>query len=113
LILRADAIFDASFGVLMFLAPWIRGVFDLLDLPNPQPEVFTQFCGGLLVVCAYLLWISPGNEALARPVALAIGTVNAAGVIVIAGWVIAGDLGVDTLGTVILAAACVILTGFS
>jgi hypothetical protein len=113
LILRADAIFDLSFGALTFLAPWIRGLFDLLDLPNPQPEVYTQVGGGLLVVCAYLLWISPGDEALARPVTLSIGLVNAVGVILVAGWLIAGNLGVGTLGTLILAAACAILAVFS
>jgi hypothetical protein len=53
LVFRGDAVFDFSFGVLMLLAPWAGDLFDLLHIPNPAPEVFTQFCGGLLGVFAY------------------------------------------------------------
>jgi hypothetical protein len=111
--LRADAIFDAAFGVLMLLSPWIRGIFNLLDLPNPSPEVFTQFCGGLLLVCAYLLWLSPGDQSLSRPVARAIGLVNAAGVLLLGGWLTSGDLGVGATGSAILGVACLILVFFA
>jgi hypothetical protein len=97
----------------MFLAPWISELYDLLDLPNPQPEVFTQFCGGLLVVCAYLLWLSPGRPDLARPVALSIGLVNAVGVVLLLGWIVVGDLGIGTLGTVILIIAAIVLVAFA
>jgi len=107
--LRFDAIFDTSFGTLMLLAPWIRPLFEALDLPNPQPEVFTQFAGGLLLVCAYLLWVGSTNEVIAKPVALAVGAVNIAGVILVVGWMIFGTLGIGTLGTVILGLACAIL----
>jgi small-conductance mechanosensitive channel len=112
-ILRLDALFDSSFGVLMLLAPWIGGVYDLLDLPNPQPEVFTQIGGGLLLVCGYLLWASAVDDHLARAVARAIGAINAVAIPLLVGWIISGDLGTGTLGNVILGAACVILAVFA
>jgi hypothetical protein len=112
-IVRADAVFDFAFGLLLLLSPWIRPVFEVLDLPNPQPEVFTRFCGGLLVVCAYLLWLSPGSRALAGPVCLSIGFVNAVGVLPLIGWMLSGALGVGPLGTVILSLACVALILFA
>jgi hypothetical protein len=112
-IFHADAVFDFAFGVLMLLSPWIGGVFRALDLPSPQPELYTQFCGGLLVVCAYLLWISPARPALARPVGLSIGLVNALGALLLVGWVLSGSLGTGMLGSMVLLAAAVVLVVFA
>lgn len=113
LILRADAVFDCAFGVLLFLSPWLKAVIAALQLPTPQPELYTQLGGGLLVTFAYLLWQASNNAALARPIALAVGAVNAVGVLLIAGWLISGQLGVGNLGNLILVAACFILVVFS
>jgi hypothetical protein len=113
IIFRLDAIFDFSFGLLLLLAPFIGGVFHALDLPAPQPEIYMQLAGGLLLVCAYLLWISTGNPSLARPVALSIGLVNALGVVLLPAWVFFGNLGIGTLGKTILLAASAALLIFS
>ena len=113
IILRLDAVFDFSFGVLMLFAPFIGDLFRALDLPSPQPEIYTQLGGGLLLVCAYLLWIAPGNPTLARPVALSIGLINVLGVVLLPGWVFLGNLGVGTLGKTILLAASAALLIFS
>ena len=85
--IKAKALFDCSFGVLLLLASWFTGIYRLLDLPNPQPAVYTQFCGGLL-------WLAPANPALARPVALSIRLVNLAGALLLAGWIVSGALGI-------------------
>ena len=112
-VMRLDAVFDSAFGLLMLLAPWIGGIYDTLDLPNPQPELFTQFGGGLLLVCGYLLWVASSDPALAKHVALAIGAVNAVAILLLLGWVVSGDLGTGTLGSAILLAACAILALFA
>jgi hypothetical protein len=110
IIMRGDAILDLSFGVLTFFSPWAGGLFDLLQLSNPQPAIFTQIAGGLLVAFAYLLWIAPDRPAaLAKPVALSVGAINVIAVVLIAGWLISGMLGAGTLGTLILIAAAALL----
>ena len=111
--LRADAAFDAGFGLLTFFAPWLDPVFNALELPNPKPEIFTQLTGGLLVAFAYLLWSAPASPALARPVALAVGLVNLAGALLVGAWLLSGALGTGLIGTVLLTAAALALLFFA
>ena len=110
--LRADALFDTAFGILLLLAPFVGGLYDLLGLPNPQPAIYTQFAGGLLLVCAWLLWRAPSSPLLAFPVALSVGLVNLAGALLIALWLISGALGADNLGVILLVIAACILVFF-
>ena len=53
-VLRADAILDVAPGLVLLAATW-GGLFDALDLPHPEPELFTQVAGGLLLAFGYLL----------------------------------------------------------
>jgi hypothetical protein len=100
------------FGLLLFLAPWLSSVYSVLDLPNPSPEIYTQLCGGLLIVCSYLLWIATICIDLAYPVGLSIGLINLAGVVLITGWIISGSLDISGLGITILSIASFILLIF-
>jgi hypothetical protein len=112
-ILRGDAVFDALFGVLLLASPLLGDLFRALELPVAQPELYMQFAGGLLLVCAYLLWLASSDPALARPVALSIGLVNLAGVVLIWAWISSGALGVGSLGSGILLGASTLLSIFA
>jgi len=110
---RSDAVLDFGFGVLAFVAPWADALFALLDLANPQPALFTQFAGILLIGYAYLLWITPDHPQVARHVGLVVGIVNVVGVVAILGWLLSGQLGIGMLGTVILLVVCSLLIMFA
>ena len=111
-ILRADAIFDLAVGLLLLLSPW-KGLFDALDLPHAEPELFVQVAGGLLVAFAYLLWLGPRDEALAQVVSAPAAVANTAGAVVLAGWLLVGDLDTGALGTTLLTLTTVLLVFFA
>jgi hypothetical protein len=107
-----DALFDAVMGVLLLMATW-EWLYDALDLPHAEPEIFTQVAGGLLLAFAYLLWVGANDERVTRLVARAAAVANAAGALIIVIWLLVGDLGIDTLGTVLLALVAAILVVFA
>ena len=111
-ILRADAIFDFAVGLLLLLSPW-KALFDALDLPHAEPELFVQVAGGLLVAFAYLLWLGPRDEALAQVVSAPAALANAAGAVVLAGWLLVGDLDTGALGTTLLTLTTALLAFFA
>ena len=95
--------------MLLLAASW-DGLFDALDLPHPQPAVWTQLAGALLVALAYLFWISPRDVRLAHAIALAGAVANGLGALILGAWLLFGELDVGALGTTLLsltAAACV------
>lgn len=112
-IFRADAIFDSAFGVLLLLAPWVGDVFNALDLPNPEPEIYTQMAGGLLLMCGYLLRAATRIPAVAKTVALAVGGINVLAIPLLLGWVFSGELGTGALGDVILIVVSALLAMFA
>ena len=111
-ILRADALFDLAVGLLLLLSPW-KGLFDALDLPHAEPELFVQVAGGLLVAFAYLLWLAPRDEALAQVVSAPAAVANAAGAVLLAAWLLFGELGSGVLGTTLLAVTTALLAFFA
>lgn len=108
LLLRFDAVFDFVLGVLLLTATW-SDLYETLDLPQAEPEVFTQLAGGLLVTYAYLLWVAPLNRFFATQISLATGVANAVGVVLLAIWLSSGDLDIGDLGAILLNVVSAIL----
>ena len=111
-VLRADAVLDVALGALLLLAPW-NALYESLDLPQADPALYAQVAGGLLVAFGYLLWIAPRETHLTRGVAAAAALANAAGTVVLAAWLLLGDLGLGALGVTLLAALAVALAAFA
>jgi hypothetical protein len=88
------------------------GLYDTLDLPQALPALTTQLGGLGLAALAYLMWSAETNPALQRPVGTAGVIFLGGGAIVIALWLIfrdpRPDLGIDTLGTVILSSVAAV-----
>ncbi|HEX5939661.1 MAG TPA: hypothetical protein VFZ12_04830 [Dehalococcoidia bacterium] len=101
LVLRADAIFDAVLGCILLAATW-DDLYEALDLPHAEPEVFTQMAGGLLIAYSYLLWIAPTNRFLAIQMALLTGIVNVVAVVLLAVWLSSGELNIGDFGSILL-----------
>ena len=100
-ILQADAIFDAVMGVLLLLAPSHR-VYEALDLPIAQPEIFTQVAGVFAIAFAMLLWEAPANAVLERTIGRTACLANALVVLVIPLWLVSGELDIGLGGKVLL-----------
>lgn len=111
-VLRADAIFDALMGVLLLLAR-NDTLFERLGLPIAQPEVFTQMLGGLLIGFAVLLWEAPTHPILERHIGRVAGAVNVVGAVLLALWLLTGELDIPARGQVLLWASAAILAAFA
>jgi hypothetical protein len=107
-VLRADAVFDAAMGLLLLSATW-DGLYDALGLPVARPALYAQLAGGLLLAYAYLLWQGGDRRRLAAVTA----AVNALGGVVIAVWLLSGELDAETLGEVLLWLAAAVLGLFA
>jgi hypothetical protein len=101
LILRADAVLDAVLGCLLLAATW-DDLYEALDLPQADPELFTQVAGGLLIAYAYLLWVAPRNRFFATQMALTTGVVNVVAVVLVAIWLSSGELDIGDFGSILL-----------
>ena len=111
LTLRLAAAAALLIGVLLLLATW-DGLYDTLDLPKPDPALTAQLGGAALVGLAYLLWMAAARPELIGAVAGAGAIAQGGGAVVIAAWLIFRDtdqLGIDTLGMVILIVTAVVL----
>jgi hypothetical protein len=98
-------------GVLFLAASW-DGLYDALDLPQPIPALVAQVGGAALLALAYVLWISASRPELVEVAAGAGGIAHGVGALVIALWLIfrdEADLGIDTLGIVILIVTAIVL----
>lgn len=98
-VLRADALFDALMGVLLLIAPSHR-VYEALDLPIAQPEIFTQVAGVFAIAFAILLWEAPTHAVLERAIGRAACLANALGVLVIPLWLVSGELDIEIRGKI-------------
>jgi hypothetical protein len=111
-VLLVDAVYSVAVGVLFLAGTW-DGLWDALDLPQGQPAVFVQIGGALLWGIAYLLWLAARTPSFMVPVARASALMNALTVVVIVVWLSAGELDIDTLGTVLLIAAAALSAAFT
>jgi hypothetical protein len=111
-VLLVDAVYSVAVGFLLLAGTW-DGLWDAVDLPQGQPALFVQIGGALLWGIAYLLWLAARTQSLMLPVARASALMNALSVVVIVVWLIAGDLDIGTLGTVLLIAAAALSAAFT
>jgi hypothetical protein len=103
-VLLVDAVYSAAIGLLFLAGTW-DGLYDALDLPQGRPAIFVQVGGALLWGVAYLLWLASRTPALILPVARTSALVNGLTAVILVVWLIHGDLGIGTLGDVLLIAA--------
>jgi hypothetical protein len=109
--LRLAAAAALLIGALLLLASW-DGLYDTLDLPQPLPALTAQVGGAALIGLAYLLWRSASRPELVGVAAGSGAIAQGGGALVIAGWLIFRDreqLGIDTLGIVVLIITAVAL----
>jgi hypothetical protein len=101
LVLRLDAICDASLAVFLLAATW-NGLYDFLGLPLPQPPFYAQLLGVALLALAIVEWGIAGRPGQ-REVALGVSLGSAAGAFVLTVWLVRGNTGAEHRGIVILA----------
>ena len=109
--LRLSAASALLIGAVLLLASW-DGLYDALDLPQPLPALGAQIGGAALVGLAYALWASATRSEIVGVAAAAGAIAQGTSALDIAGWLIfrdAADLGIDSLGTVLLTATAVVL----
>ena len=111
-VLRVDAVLYTGLAALLLSATWARP-WEALDLPRPEPELWAQLFGVVLLAFAWLLWTAPRDAMLMRAVAGASAAANAAGALVVLVWLIVGDLDVGSLGTTLLGITAVLLALFA
>src|SRR5215207_1860322 len=111
-VLLVDAAYSVAVGVLLLAGTW-DGLWDALDLPQGRPALFVQIGGALLWGIAYLQWLAARTPPLVVPVARASALINALSAAVIVVWLIAGELDIGTLGTVLLIAAAAFSVAFT
>jgi hypothetical protein len=111
-VLLVDAAYSVAVGVLLLAGTW-DGLWDALDLPQGRPALFVQIGGALLWGIAYLQWLAARTPSLMVPVARASALINALFAVVIVVWLIAGELDIGTLGTVLLIAAAALSVAFT
>jgi hypothetical protein len=100
LVLRIDALSNASLAVFLLAASW-DGLYDFFGLPVPEPAFYAQLLGAVLVAFAVLEWAlagTPGERSVTF--AAALGSALAAGILAV--WLAAGETGADTHGVVAL-----------
>jgi hypothetical protein len=100
LVLRIDAVSNASLAALFLAASW-DGLFEFFGLPLPHPAYYAQLLGAALVAVAVLEWRLAGTVAASAVAgAVAVGSALAAGILVV--WLLAGETGADPHGVVVL-----------
>jgi hypothetical protein len=109
--LRGAALMTLTVGVVLLLGSW-DGLYDRLDLPQGLPALSTQIGGAGMTGLAVLLWTAAAKPEVAATAALSGSIALGGGALVIAAWLIfqdpEADLGIDTLGTVILSAVALL-----
>jgi hypothetical protein len=100
LVLRVDAVSNASLAALFLAASWDE-LFEFFGLPLARPAYYAQLLGAALLAVAVLEWQLAGTAA-ARAVAgaVAVGSALAAAVLIV--WLAAGETGADSHGLVVL-----------
>jgi hypothetical protein len=107
-VLHADAVLDAGVGILLLLSAW-DDLFLALGLPPPEPAIFAELAGVLLLGFAYLLWVAPAYSLLARRVTEVAALSNAVAAALIALWLASRPDGLELLGGVLMGALAVAL----
>ena len=112
IVLLIDAVYSTVTGALLLAGTW-DGLYDALDLPQGQPAIFVQIGGALLWGIAYLLWLASRTPALMLPVARAAALMNGITMVILVVWLVHGELGIGTLGDVLLIASAAVSALFT
>jgi hypothetical protein len=107
-VLHLDAVLGAGVGALFLLSAW-DDLFLALGLPPPEPAIFAELAGVLLLGFAYLLWVAPDYAVLARRVTEVAALSNAIAAALIALWLASRPDGLELLGGVLMGALAVAL----
>jgi hypothetical protein len=100
LVLRIDAVSNASLAALFLAASW-DALFEFLGLPLPRPAWYAQLLGAALVAVAILEWqLAATSAARATAGAVAVGSALATAILVV--WLASGKSGADSHGLVVL-----------
>jgi predicted alpha/beta-hydrolase family hydrolase len=100
LVLKLDALSNASLAVFLLAATW-DSLYEFFGLPVPEPPFYAQLLGALLVAFAILEWQLAGTPA-ERTVTFAAAAGSALAAAVLAVWLLAADHDLDTHGLVAL-----------
>jgi hypothetical protein len=107
-VLHVDAALDAGVGALFLLSAW-DDLFLALGIPPPEPAIFAELAGVLLLGFAYLLWVAPVYAVLARRVTEVAAVSNAVAAALIALWLASRPDGLELLGGLLMGALAVAL----
>ncbi|MGH3033342.1 MAG: hypothetical protein ACRDON_02135 [Gaiellaceae bacterium] len=100
LVLRVDAVSNASLALFLLAASW-DDLYELFGLPLPEPPFYAQLLGAVLVAFALLEWTLAGTAA-ERAVTFAAAVGSALAAAILASWLVAGETGADPHGEVAL-----------
>jgi hypothetical protein len=112
IVLLVDTAYSTAIGFLFLAASW-DGLYDALDLPQAEPAILVQIGGAVFWGFAYLLWLASRTPALMLPVARGSALATALATAILVVWLINGELGIGTLGKVLLAANAVVTAMFT
>ena len=112
-LLTVDAIINLLLGLVLVICPgWVLG---MLDMHGGAGRFFPSILGAVLVGIGVALLIERPNKTT-RATGLGLGgavSINLAGGIVLAAWLIAGGLAIPTVSTVLLWGLVAVLVGIS
>ena len=112
-LLTVDGIINLGLGVLLIWFP--PSVVEALGVPGQEGAFYANILGGILFGVGVALLIErfrPPLRAVGLGLAGAI-TINLAGAVVLAAWLVFGKLTPSTLGSVLLWAMVIVLVGLS
>jgi hypothetical protein len=100
LVLRLDAVSNASLAVFLLAATW-DALYDFFGLPVPDPPFYAQILGAVLVAFAILEWALAGTP-VQQIVTFAAAVGSALAAVILAVWLLASGTDLDTHGLVAL-----------
>jgi hypothetical protein len=100
LVLRLDAVSNASLAAFLLAATW-DALYDFFGLPVPDPPFYAQILGAVLVAFAILEW-GLADTPVQQIVTLAAAVGSALAAVILAVWLLASGTDLDTHGLVAL-----------
>jgi hypothetical protein len=105
--LRSDSLLLFLVSMLLLASTW-TALYDALGLPLPEPELYAQLAGAVMLAVAYLLWIAPRDVRLTQAVAASAALGNALSAAILLVW-----LGTDRVDSVLLWLFVPVLAAFA
>jgi drug/metabolite transporter (DMT)-like permease len=99
-LLAADALVDALLGALLLFFP--QSLVDALGVPAPDPAIYANLAGAVLIGFAFLLARTIQRPEAGRTVMEAVIVANALSAVVLVIWLTALDNGATATGKAVL-----------